>query len=157
MLSLLQAAQAVAVATPNELSTGQWIGIVTFGVMIAGVLIGFGATLTEARYIKKNTEAAITDIRKSVERELQAMKASLAEIVAGQREWFARQVEDATWRAQQESAIATATATAEEAKATAHRARNVAQEHEPRIVSLEEERERREEYERRTGLPDRRA
>ena len=146
---------AVSVAPspgPAGISPSAWNAIIVFGVMLAGLCLTIGASLADNRHLKKDTKdtadrieretkAAIAGIERDVARELQGMKATLADILEVQREGLKSQIEDAGWRAEIAGQVRDATKTAEQASATAHRLRNTLAE---------------EEFERRTGLPDRR-
>jgi predicted lipid-binding transport protein (Tim44 family) len=122
MYLLLQAAVA-AVATsppppqPEGLSLGAWLGIIATGLSVGAMLVKFGE-------LKANT----ANLAVNVERELKDIKDSMSEVLAFINASRQQRVSDAGWQERTTANLATAMKDAEQARDTAHSAREVATE-----------------------------
>ncbi len=115
-----QAATAVAATASSGdtgLSLGAWIGIIAMGLSVGAMLIKFGELKANSINLAANVERELKDIKIS-------MESVLSFIAASQQQ----RVLDAGWQERTTANLTTAMNDAEQARDTAHTARNVATE-----------------------------
>lgn len=115
---LQQAATAVAATSSSAetgLSLGAWLTVIATGLSVGAMLIKFGE-------LKANS----ANLAQNVERELKGIKDSLAEVLSFVTASREQRVLDAGWQERTTANLTVAMKDAEQARDSAHSARNVA-------------------------------
>jgi hypothetical protein len=112
----------------NELSIGAWIAIITTALGIGATLIKFGELKSDTRNLKKNTEDAVERMEQTMTRELEEIKEHLREVLTFIHTSQQQRVADAGWQERTTANLNSAMKDAEQARETAHSARNIATE-----------------------------